>query len=369
MKVICDRQKLHDALAVVNNVIPTKSTKPVLENLCLVATDTALELLGTDLESSVRYRIDGVQVDEPGPAVVPARVTLDFVRDLSGETVTLSTHDNKCVISSGAHACDLVTTDAEEFPVISRFGSERSFSIQGGSFTRLVNRVAFAAAREAGRYAMHGVLAEIENGSLKLVATDGRRLALCTAPVEEGAAPRAAGKAAIVPAKGMQLFCRVIGDPLEQVEFHVSENQIGLRTKNAEIFTRLIDGEFPRYAAVIPRDSNNTMEADAGLLTRKLRLVANVTGTEARAVRFKLTPGELDLFGQSAGRGEARARMDVDFKGTEAEIAFNPDYVLDGLKNCEEGLVRLTFNERSSPGKFTLAENYVYIVMPITIEG
>jgi DNA polymerase-3 subunit beta len=368
MKVICDRQKLHDALAVVNNVIPTKSTKPVLENLCLVATDTALELLGTDLESSVRYRIDGVQVDEPGPAVVPARVTLDFVRDLSGETVTLSTHENKCVIESGADACDLVTTDAEEFPVISRFGSERSFSIQGGSFTRLVNRVAFAAAREAGRYAMHGVLAEIENGTLKLVATDGRRLALCTAPVEEGSGTRAS-KPAIVPAKGMQLFCRVIGDPLEQVEFHVSENQIGLRTKNAEIFTRLIDGEFPRYAAVIPRDSNNTMEADAGLLTRKLRLVANVTGTEARAVRFKLTPGELDLFGQSAGRGEARARMDVDFKGTEAEIAFNPDYVLDGLKNCEEGLVRLTFNERSSPGKFTLAENYVYIVMPITIEG
>jgi DNA polymerase-3 subunit beta len=369
MKVICDRQKLHDGLAVVNNVIPTKSTKPVLENLCLVATDSALELLGTDLESSVRYRIDGVQVDEPGPAVVPARVTLDFVRDLSGETVTLATHDNKCVISSGADACDLVTLEPDEFPVIARFGSERSFSIQGGAFTRLVNRVAFAAAREAGRYAMHGVLAEIENGGLKLVATDGRRLALASAAIDEGAVPRPAGKAAIVPSKSMQLFCRVIDDPLEQVEFHVSENQIGLRTKSAEIFTRLIDGEFPRYAAVIPKDSSHTMEADAALLARKLRLVANVTGTEARAVRFKLAPGELDLFGQSAGRGEARARMDVDFKDGEAEIAFNPDYVLDGLKNCEEGLVRLTFNERSSPGKFTLAENYVYIVMPITIEG
>ncbi len=369
MKVICDRQKLHDALAVVNNVIPTKSTKPVLENLCLVATDTALELLGTDLESSVRYRIDGVQVDEPGPAVVPARVTLDFVRDLSGETVTLSTHENKCVIQSGADVCDLVTIDPDEFPVISRFGGERSFSIQGGSFSRLVNRVAFAAAREAGRYAMHGVLAEPENGSLKLVATDGRRLALATAPIEEGGAARAPAKAAIVPTKGMQLFCRVITDALEQVQFHISENQIGMRTQNAEIFTRLIDGEFPRYAAVIPRDSAHTLEADAALLSRKLRLVANVTGTEARAVRLKLGPGELELFGQSAGRGEARARMDVDFKGSEAEIAFNPDYVLDGLKGCEEGLVKLSFNERSSPGKFTLAENYIYIVMPITIEG
>ena len=369
MKVICDREKLRDALAVVNNVIPTKSTKPVLENLCLVATDTALELLGTDLESSVRYRIDGVQVEEPGPAVVPARVTLDFVRDLSGETVTLSTHENKCVIQSGADTCDLVTIDPDEFPVISRFGSERSFSIQGGAFARQVNRVAFAAAREAGRYAMHGVLAELENGSLKLVATDGRRLALSTTPVEEPASTTPVGKPAIVPAKGMQLFCRVIGDPLEQVQMHFSENQFGLKTQNAEIFTRLIDGEFPRYAAVIPRDNTHQIEADAALLARKLRLVANVTGTEARAVRLKFTPGELEFFGHSAGRGEAHARMDVDFKGTEAEIAFNPDYVLEGLKNCEDGLVRLSFNERSSPGKFTLAENYIYIVMPITIDG
>jgi len=110
------------------------------------------------------------------------------------------------------------------------------------------------------------------------------------------------------------------------------------------------------------------MEADAALLARKLRLVANVTGTEARAVRFKLTPGELDLFGQSAGRGEAHARMDVDYKGGEAEIAFNPDYVLDGLKNCEGGQVRLQFNEKTSPGKFTLGENYMYVVMPITVD-
>jgi len=366
MKVTCNRDKLRDALAVVNTVVPAKSTKPVLEKVCLVATDDALELVGTDLECAVRYRIDGVQVEEPGPAVVPARVTLDFVRDLSGETVTLATHENKCVISSGADACDLVTTDAEEFPVLSRFGSERSFSIQGGSFTRLVNRVAFAAAREAGRYAMHGVLAEIENGSLKLVATDGRRLALSSARLETRSQKP---KPALIPAKALNLFCRVISDPLEQVQLAFSENQVGLRTKNAEIFSRLVDGEFPRYAAVIPKDAQNLMEADALTLAKKLHLVANVTGVEARAVRLKLSKGELELFGQSAGRGEARARMDVDFKGTSAEIAFNPDFVLDGLKNCEGGQVRLQFNERTSPGKFTLGENYMYVVMPITVDA
>jgi DNA polymerase-3 subunit beta len=373
MKVICDREKLREGLAIVNNVIPGKSTKPVLENVCFVATHDALELVGTDLECAVRYKIEDVQVTEPGPVVVPARVTLDFVRDLSGEKVSLSTNDNTCTISSGDDSCELVTMDPDEFPVISRFGDDEKITIQGGNFARLVNRTAFAAALEPGRYAMHGVLVEIEDGRLKLVATDGRRLALATLPIETGSTGSGPhltrSKPAIVPTKGMQLFCRVISDPLDPIELHFGENQVGLRTKNAEIFARLIDGEFPRYAAVIPAESQNMVEADTQTFSKKLRLAANVTGNEARAVKLKLEKGRLELFGQSVGRGEARSHMEVDYKGQPAEIAFNPDYVLDGLKNCEEPHVRLEFNDKTSPGKFKLGENYIYIVMPITIEA
>jgi len=366
MKVTCNREQLREGLAVVNSVVPAKSTKPVLENVCLVAMDNALEIVGTDLESSVRYRIDDVQVDEPGPVVVPARVTLDFVRDLTGDVVSLSTAEQNCFISSGEDTCELVTMDPEEFPVISRFGSEDTVPMQGGTFTKLVLRTSFAAAREAGRYAMHGVLTEIDNGMLRMVATDGRRLAMAEAPIDARNAP---AKPVIVPTKGMSLFCRVIGDPLDQVHISFGENQIGLKTKNAEIFARLIDGEFPRYSAVIPRESKNAVEADTATLMQKLRLVANVTGVEARAVRLSMKAGEIELFGHSAGRGEARARLDADYKGEPADIAFNPDYVLDGLKNCEGQHVRLEFSERTSPGKFRLGENYIYIVMPITIEA
>jgi len=370
MKVHCEREKLREGLAVVNNVIPGKSTKPVLENVCFVATHDALELVGTDLECAVRYKIADVEVSEPGPAVVPARVTLDFVRDLSGDRVTLATSENTRTISSGDDSCDLVTMDPDEFPVISKFGDAETITVQGGNFARLVNRTAFAAAREPGRYAMHGVLVEIEDGGLKLVATDGRRLALATLPIETAAGQRLmSSKPAIVPTKGMQLFCRVITDPLDPIELSFGENQVGMRTKNAEIFARLIDGEFPRYAAVIPAESQNQLEADTLMFTKKLRLAANVTGSEARAVKLKLEKGKLELFGQSVGRGEAHSHMEVEFRGQPAEIAFNPDYVLDGLKNCEEPHVRLEFNDKTSPGKFRLGENYIYIVMPITIEA
>lgn len=366
MKVLCNREKLREGLAVANNVIPTKSTKPVLSNVCLVATEDTLELVGTDLDVALRYRIEDVKVEEPGTAVVPARVTLDFVRDLSGDTLTLDTTDGNCQITSGADSCELVTSDPDEFPVVSRFDERGALSLQAGTFTTLVNRTAFAAAREQGRYAMHGVLTEVEDGALRMVATDGRRLAVAFAPIE---VPETIPPQAIVPTKGMQLFCRVISDPLDQIKIHFGENQIGIKTRNAEVFARLLDGEFPRYSAVIPKESKNAVEADAELLGRKIRLVANVTGDEARAVRFSVKKDHMEIFGQSAGRGEATAHMEVHYDGGEAEIAFNPDYVNDGLKNCESDTVRLEFNEKTSPGKFTLGENYIYVVMPITIDA
>lgn len=369
MKVLCEREKLREGLAVANNVIPSKSPKPILTNLCLVATAERLELVGTDLEFSVRYAIDeGVKVIEPGTVVVPARVLHDFVRDLVGETVEIEVRGSTCEIRCGEDDCELVTADSEEFPVVSRFEEQGAFTLQAGTFTALVGRTAFAAAREQGRYAMHGVLVEVGEGILRMVATDGRRLALAHSPIETQGC-NGPTRPCIVPTKGMQLFCRVMSDSLDSVKLHFAEGQIGVRTRNAEVFARLLEGDFPRYSAVIPAENRNFCEAEAPVLERKIRLVANVTGEEARAVRFALSPGRLELTGQSAGRGAARAHMDVDYKGSAAEIAFNPDYVADGLKNCESGHVRLEFNEKTSPGKFMLGENYVYVVMPITVDG
>ncbi len=366
MKATCDRDALREGLAIINSVIPSKSTKPILDNVCLVATDDTLELVATDQEVSVRFKITQCKVIEPGPVVIPARTAFDFVRDLSGETVTIATGETQCTITSGADSCDLVVADAEEFPVVPRFSDEDSVSLQGGNFTRLVGRTAFAAAKEAGRYAMHGVLSELEDDQLRLVATDGRRLSMATIPVEmKGMDP----KRAIVPTKGMQLFCRVITDPLDQVKLAVREDQVGLISKNAEIFARLIDGDFPQYSAVIPAECGNRIEADAEQFTRKLRLVSNVSGDETRAVRLRVKGDQLEMYGHSAGRGEATAHMDVSFKGEDSDIAFNPDYVLDGIKNGQPELVVLEFAQKTSPGKFTFGENHVYIVMPITLDA
>ncbi|MEM6671249.1 MAG: DNA polymerase III subunit beta [Planctomycetota bacterium] len=366
MKATCDRDALREGLAITCGVVPTKSTKPILSNICLVATDKTLELLGTDQEVFVRYRIDEVEVAEPGPVVVPARTAFDFVRDLSGDTVTISTTETRCTISSGDDSCELVTADAEEFPVVPRFEDSGSVSMQGGNFTRLVGRAAFAAAKEPGRYAMHGVLTELAGDQLRLVGTDGRRLSMASIPIEMTGAEETS---AIIPTKGMQLFCRVIADPLDQVRLSLRDGQVGLRAKNAEVFARVIDGNFPQYQAVIPAECSNAIEADADEFARKLRLVSNVSGEETRAVRFRIAGERLEFYGHSADRGKATAHMDVAFKGEDSDIAFNADYVLDGLKNGGPERVILEYGDRTSPGKFTLGENHIYIVMPITLDA
>jgi DNA polymerase III subunit beta len=366
MKVLCDRERLREALSVVTSVIPLKSTRPAIENVCLVASDDMLELVGTDLDVAVRYRVADVKVEEPGTALVPARVTADFVRDLSGDTVRLRTKGDSFVIEGGTgERCELTTVDPDEYPVVARFAEEGSLPVQSGRFARLVARTGFAAAREAGRYAMHGILTELEGDELRMVATDGRRLVLARSPAEENTPTL---KRAIVPTKGMQLFCKVMDDPNEVVRIHFGDSQFGLRTSKAEVYARLIDGEFPRYQAVIPASTQNMFEADTHALHQKLKLVANVTSADTRAVKLSITKDRLTIHGRSAAMGEAEAQLDVHFDGKPCDIAFNPDYLIDGLKNCEQPTVRFEYNEKNNPGKFTLGENYIYVVMPITID-
>lgn len=366
MKVLCDRERLREALALASSVIPAKSTRPAIENVCLVATEDALEVIGTDLEVALRYMIRDVKVDKPGTALIPARVASDFVRDLTAETVTLECKGDNCFITGGTDSCELVTVDPDEYPSIDRFTDEDSLKLQAGNFTKLINRTSFAAAKEQGRYAMHGILTQVENQQLEMVATDGRRLAFSGTPIDAEASVK---KRAIVPTKGLHLFNRVISDPLEQVKLVFSENRIGLKTENAEVFARLIDGEFPRYSAVIPEGGGAVIEADAAIFSKKLRLVANLTSQDTRAVRLSFEGNQMKIFGKSAGFGEASAQMEVDIKGDPGEVAYNPDYLLDGVKNCESDIVRLEYSTRTSPGKISLGENYLYIVMPITIDA
>lgn len=365
MKVLCGREALRDALSAIATALPTRTTKPVLEAVLLEAQGQSLTLTATDLEIAIRYELADVQVSTPGKCLVRAREAADFVRDLHDETVNLEATKNVVRIFGKEDECELSLADVGEFSGLPTVEETTKFQINGEKFGKMLDRTAFSVAKEIGRFAMNGVRAEITKDLLRLVATDGRRLSLVEHPIEKG--PKT-DVTITIPTKAVQQFPRFLSNIQEDVTISISADRMALRTKVATVVTRLLEGEFPRYQAVVPKEGKNSAECDTKTLIQKLRLVAHLCSLEQPVVRFKFLSNTLTLTTSSPQRGEARAEMPVTFSGSQEEIAFNPDFVLEGLKVCQRDTVRLEFNDRNAPGKFHLNENHQYVVMPVVNE-
>lgn len=367
MKVLCNREKLREALSVVSNVIPSKSTKPILQSVRIEAKKGKVEISATDLEVAVRFRIDEAEVEKEGVLILPAKIA-DFIRDLGDEGVHLVSEGNNCHVKGLSDACTLVGQNPEEFPKIPEFEEKQAYRIPAENLSQLAKRTSFAAAREMGRYAMNGILLEISSESVRMVATDGRRLAMADGAIEKGPKETVS---AIVPSKGIAQFLRCIDPDTETVDLALSNNQVAMKTGKAQVFVRLLEGEFPKYQAVIPKDSQNHTELDRTKLIQKLQLVANLTGEESRSVKWTFTPDRVKFSAESPGRGEAKAELEAKTKmkgAADLQVCFNPDYVIEALKASEAETVRFEFTDKDRPGKFLLGENYIYVAMPITLE-
>lgn len=365
MKVLCGRETLREALSAIATALPTRTTKPVLEAVLLEAEGQTLSLTATDMEVAIRYTLTDVQVTTPGSCLVRAREAADFVRDLSDETVNLEATKNVMRIFGKEDECELALADVGEFSGLPTMDETNKFRITGESFARMLERTSFSVAKEIGRFAMNGVRAEITKDRLKLIATDGRRLSLVEHPLDPGPAT---DTTVTIPTKAVQQFLRIMNNTPDPIEVIISGERIALRTKFATVISRLLEGEFPRYQAVIPKEGKNVAECDTKMLTQKLRLVAHLCSAEQPVVRMKFLSNTLTLTSASPQRGEARAEMPVNFMGAQEEIAFNPDFVLEGLKSSHRDTIRLEFNDRTAPGKFHLNENHEYVVMPVVNE-
>lgn len=366
MKVLCGRDSLRDALAIVANALPSRTAKPALEAVLLDAAEQQLTLAVTDLEIAIRIVLQGVQVSAPGACLIPGREAADFVRDLTDDTITIEAAKNVARIFGKDDECELALADVAEFTGLPAMEEKTTFTIKASTLSALLQRTTFSVSKELGRFAMNGVRAEVSAERIRMIATDGRRLSLADGPVENGPAETVA---VTIPTKASQQFLRAlesIGDEMVSIAF--AADRIALRTSNVIIMSRLLEGEFPRYQAVVPKEGKNVAECDTKQLAQKLRLVSHLCSSDQPVVRLKFTGSLLTVTSSSPQRGEARVEMPVNFMGTHEEIAFNPEFVLDGLKVSQRDTVRLEFNDRSSPGKFHLNENHEYVVMPVVNE-
>ncbi len=370
MKTRLPRGRFVEALAAVATVTGGRTTRPILSCVRLATEGEGLELSGTDGEVGLRLGVDAFSVAEPGETVVLAERLLSVVREMPDAELRLEADERCCVVSGAGSEFKLFAQPAADFPPVPGFEDGPDLVLDTRALRTMIGLVIYAAARETSRYAINGVLWEKRGRRLWLVATDGRRLARAGGSVLESGS---ADFEAIVPAKALNVFERVFvggrSDTESRVEVRVLPNQMVLRGEGRVLSTVLVEGAFPKYEDVIPRESSRRARVDREALYGAVRRAAILTSDEARAVRLAFEPAGLVVTAQSPEQGEARVELPLEFEGDRLEIGFNPAFINDALKALTCQQVCLELQDGFRPGVISGGDKneFLYVVMPVSL--
>jgi len=362
MKILSDRTVLLEGVNVVSSVVPAKTTKPILQNVLLRTDGDAITLFATDLEMAARVQIDSVKVSKQGAVLLPGREIGALLREISDPTVTLESKDQRCCIESSGGSFVLLGEEVEQYPEEFQLESGKTMEITCGAMLRMIQETVFAAAREETRYAINGVMMDCGDGCLRLVATDGRRLAISYENIETKNEFRA-----VVPLRALTTLGKALpeGDKTP-LKIEVSDKQIAFTNGRIQLVSQLLETRFPDYEGVVPKSADTTVEIETATLEGALRRASILAATEMRMVRFEVNDKQLRLTAESTARGRADVTIDAVIKGAGGSINFNPDYILEALRVSSLEQVRLDMSDDSMPAKFTLGESFTYVVMPIS---
>lgn len=372
MRFSCKRSSLADVAAAAGLAVSSKSTKKIFECIRVEAiagsAGGSLDLSGTDLEVAARYRLPGVDVKDPGVAVVPAALFSSLLREIGDETVTVVVAKQKLHLETDGGRFELECEDSAQFPEIPAFPERATGRVAAGDLRALIRKTSFAVGKEAARFVLNGVRMICEAGSLRFVATDGRRLATIARPIERGEDAPPQTVTAIVGVRGLQHFERAAAGTEGSVELAILDRSVGIRTANAEVSARVMDGSFPDHQQIIPKESKGVATVPVQVLLSRLRQVGQFASIESQAVGLSFREGELSVSAAGTdGRGEAR--LGVDYSGPEEKIGFNPAFLIEGLKVIDGESVRIGITNRNAAARIWDESGYQYVLMPVVIEA
>jgi DNA polymerase-3 subunit beta len=368
MKAICNRGALLDALNLTGNVVAARTPKPVLQCLKLTVEDNALTVTATDLEVAIRYRDEQVQIEQAGETLVPADKLRDIVRESIDDTLAIEVSGETANIRGQDSHFKIYTQKATDFPPVPDFEGEADVQVSGGALKQLIGQTLFAAAKESTRYAINGVLVVVKAKKISLVSTDGRRLAMAKGDLAAGDKLDKEGKKAIVPTKALQLIEKLIDDPEELVGLQIRENQIVFKTASATLTSNLVEGQFPPYDDVIPKDADKKMSASTADFLSAIRRAALLTTEESRGVRLAFGKKGLVLTSRSPESGEATINFPCKFEGADIEIGFNPVFLVDALRVVNTDEITLEMLAPNRPGLLKAGPDFLYVIMPVNLQ-
>ncbi|MFM2094073.1 MAG: polymerase subunit beta [Planctomycetota bacterium] len=370
MKLQCNREALLAAFNVVANVVPSRSPKPVLMNVKLDAVDQQVWLTGTDLEVAMRISVPDVEVEVPGSVLLPVGRFGLILRESNDQKLRLHVEANGTIVRGDRSEFKLAGGNPDEFPPVPSFEESRYQELSARLFKELIRRTVFATDTENSRYALGGVLLEFEQQKITAVGTDGRRLARMEGPSSSVGDHHLAEAMTIVPTRSMQLIDRALTDGDAEIRVATRGNDILVQTARATIFSRLVEGRFPRWRDVFPqRREAVSIQLPAGRLYSALRQAAVVASEDSRGVDFQFAGGSLILSASTAEIGQARVEMPIDYSGSPQQISLDHRYVSDFLRVLDsEKIVTFEMEGPEAAALLSTDDGYGYVIMPMARE-
>jgi len=366
MRLTISREKLQEALVSVSAAVPAKTTLPVLANLLLETTDRGLRISGTDLDIGVSMEV-AADVEANGSITVPARKLSDIVRELSPAPVKLSAMgEQRIVLECGRSKFKLLGLPKDEFPAFPTVDFKSSWRVKSGDLQKLISHTAFAVSVEESRPILNGVLWEIRPNRLRMVATNGHRLAKMELDFEGNVSADL-----IIPPKALEQVRRLFPAD-EELEIGRGDNHIAFRSPFTSVYTRLIEGPYPPYDQVIPRDNDRVAILDKAVLNSALKRMAVVASDQTHRVKLTFNTALLKFSVQTPDLGEGQDEIPVRYTGDPLDIGFNGVYLLEILRYMPTEEIRFTLkhSERAAnlePEGWDDTAKYLCLVMPLRL--
>jgi len=361
------RDDLLGPLSAVSGIIERRHTLPILSNVLIDQADGVLSFLATDIEIQITARSTIAAGGETKPVTVGARKLVDILRALpDGAEVTVTQQDKRLQVKAGKSRFTLQTLPADDFPRLARPGGEVArFGLPQKALRKLLSLVQYAMAQQDIRYYLNGLLVLVEDRQLRLVATDGHRLAYAAM----GLAADLPRIEVIVPRKTVIELSKLLADSDEDVNVELSATQAAFRFGDIELVTKLVDGKFPDYTRVIPAQHKNSLKMEREVLRQSLQRAAILSNEKFRGVRWVLTDGSLKIVSSNAEQEEAQEELEVQYGGDALDIGFNVNYLLDVLNNVAASEVECRFGDSASSAllQFSAEPDFKYVVMPMRI--
>ena len=361
------RDELLAPLSAVSGIIERRHTLPILSNVLIDGSGESVSFLATDIEIQITARSTISGSRDSRPLTVGARKLLDILRALPEQAeVNLQPQDKRLVVKASRSRFSLQTLPAEDFPRLAKAtGDMARFALPQKALRRVLGLVQYAMAQQDIRYYLNGLLIVVEGGELKLVATDGHRLAFATLALQ-AELPR---QEAIVPRKTVLELSKLLADSDDEVRIELSAGQAAFAFGSIDLVSKLIDGKFPDYTRVIPTQHKNRLQAEREPLRQALQRAAILSNEKFRGVRWVLTDGSLKIVSSNADQEEAQEELEVNYAGDALDIGFNVNYLLDVLNNVPGTELECAFGDSSSSALISYGseKGFKYVVMPMRI--